>query len=435
MAIETIGQATAASSRDLLGVPVAERGFSSKPPHGFLEDFTFARLFAPVAEETFRTRHWEQMPLIVHRANRCYYGDLFSLQDFEETIARAPSYWMLDEAKQNRMAKREAASGPGLERVLADLRDGATIHLNHVEQFEPKLGLLCRLLGQQLGYRFQTNLYLTPPEGQGFRPHWDNHDVFILQVVGSKRWQVEKQRRRLPGRGETMGEDEGRVVAPDAHSFDLDQGDAIYIPRGFVHAAKCGSEPSLHITLGIHPQTWEDLLFSIVRAAVHEDERLRRALPLGFMQNGKDRLVMGAKAVLSKLAEHGFLNAVVDRFQDELVTKAPLDISGQITALLQPAPLTAEDVVGVRPGIVYRIHAVEPNIRLNFGGRVILFPGFFKVSLDFALQTKTYAVRDIAGDLEDEEKIVFVERLIEEGLVVRKQDLARTALPRRHPKV
>jgi len=139
--------------------------------------------------------------------------------------------------------------------------------------------------------------------------------------------------------------------------------------------------------------------------------------------------------VLSKLAEHGFLNAVVDRFQDELVTKAPLDISGQITALLQPAPLTAEDVVGVRPGIVYRIHAVEPNIRLNFGGRVILFPGFFKVSLDFALQTKTYAVRDIAGDLEDEEKIVFVERLIEEGLVVRKQDLARTALPRRHPKV
>src|SRR3954454_20727817 len=66
------------------------------------------------------------------------------------------------------------------------------------------------------------------------------------------------------------------------------------------------------------------------------------------------------------------------------------------------------------------IRAFDENVRLNFGSRAILFPLFFKEPLDFALNTKAYAIRDVVGDLEDGEKIVFVERLIEEGLVVRK---------------
>jgi hypothetical protein len=399
---------------------MSERSLSLRPSPAFLDDFTFAKLFSPITEEVFAAHNWERMPLIVNRSNRGYYGDLFTLQDFDETIARAPNYWMLDETNRNGNVKREIASGPGLKHVLTDLRGGATIHLNHVEQFEQKLGLLCRILGQQLGYRFQTNLYLTPPNGQGFRPHWDNHDVFILQVWGSKHWQVEKQRRRLPGKAETMGEDEGRVIAADAHSFNLNQGDAIYIPRGFVHAARCGSEPSLHITLGMHFTTWEDLLQSIIKVAAHEDAHLREALPLGFTQGGKDRLVAGVKSVLSELAEDDYLNLVVGRFQDAVAAKVPVDISGQIAAFLQPTPLTRDDIVGVRAGLVYRMHVVEPNIRLDFGGRTIVFPGNFKEALNFALHTKAYAVRDIAGYLQDEEKIVFVERLIQEGLVVRK---------------
>jgi hypothetical protein len=40
--------------------------------------------------------------------------------------------------------------------------------------------------------------------------------------------------------------------------------------------------------------------------------------------------------------------------------------------------------------------------------------------LDFALNTPTFAIRDISGTLEDEEKIVFTERLIQEGILVRK---------------
>jgi hypothetical protein len=65
------------------------------------------------------------------------------------------------------------------------------------------------------------------------------------------------------------------------------------------------------------------------------------------------------------------------------------------------------------------MHVSDDSVRLNFGARSIVFPGFFREALDFALNTPSYRIREIAGELEDEEKIVFIERLIEEGLVVR----------------
>jgi hypothetical protein len=217
-----------------------------------------------------------------------------------------------------------------------------------------------------------------------------------------------------------MREEEGRVVAPEAHSFTLNQGDMVYIPRGFVHAAECGSEPSLHITLGLNAQTWEDLLQATIKAIIQGDERLRYALPLGFMRASQDGLVKELMGAFRKTRDEAFMSAVVDQVRDELVTKFPLDISGQIAAFFQPNEIKAEDMVGPRPGIVYRMYAGDESVRLNFGGRSIVFPGFFKEPLDFALNRTAYAIRDIAGELEDDEKIVFVERLMQEGLVVRK---------------
>jgi ribosomal protein L16 Arg81 hydroxylase len=34
----------------------------------------------------------------------------------------------------------------------------------------------------------QTNIYLTPASNQGFRTHYDNHDVMVVQVEGEKLW-------------------------------------------------------------------------------------------------------------------------------------------------------------------------------------------------------------------------------------------------------
>ena len=394
----------------------------------FLENLTLGSLVAPVPDEEFEACYWEQKPLVVHRECPDYYDGLFTLQDFDDAITRNPSYIKMANATSKKNASYKTEKVQGLEAALADMRDGGTLVLDQLHSHDPKLGLLCRLLAQELGHAFQTNLYLTPPQGKGFTPHWDNHDVFILQVLGSKHWQIEKGRRAFPALGDKMGE-EGREFHGDVTSFVLNQGDLIYIPRGYVHAAECGSEPSMHITLGVTAIFWHDLLSAIIKATVLRDQRLRCALPLRFMNDTGKGLVNDAMAALREANDEAFVGAVVDQYRDELVKKFPLDVSGQVESFFQPVPLTAGDLIGPRRGIVYRMHAGDDSVRLNFGDRSIVFPSFFREALDFALNTRDFAIRDLPGELEDEERIVFIERLLQEGLVFRKKNLRTECAP------
>ena len=314
---------------------------------GFLQNLSLSSLIAPVAEEEFRSRYWERQPLVVHRKQPDYYDGLFSLEDFEEAITRSPDYVKMANAATQKNKSYQSGVSEGMEAVLGDMRDGGTLVLDQLHHREPKLRLLCRVLAAELGHRFQTNLYLTPAQGKGFTPHWDNHDVFILQVVGSKDWKIEKQRRTLPGKGDSMG-GEGRELRGDLYSFVLEQGDVIYIPRGFVHAAECGAEPSLHITLGVTGVFWEDLVHAVVTAAVLRDERLRHTLPLGLLQIPEDVFAKRLKGTFREIADETFLRGAVAQFKDELMRTYPLDISDQLVDFFRPRPLGLDDVVGPR---------------------------------------------------------------------------------------
>ena len=384
----------------------------------FHETVTLQRIVAPVSEEEFRARYWERKPLIIHRGNPDYYGNLFTLQDFDEWSRAGRGYVKTAEATAKVQAKH-GSSAEAIEKLLTEIRDGHTLILDGVQEFEPRLGMLCRKLGQETAARFQTNIYLTPPQGKGFTPHWDNHDVFIMQVLGSKHWKVEKNRRTLPAKDGTMAED--REIKGEFYSFTLQQGDMLYMPRGFVHAAECGLESSMHITMGMYPDTWDQLIGAAVKAAINRDDSLRLALPFGYMKGDGAGLINRVAEELRKLADPEFLALVLDEFRDEAIKRAQqLDISGAITTAYRKEPLSAGDKVGARPALIFRKARHPEAVTLKVGTRAITFPDFFAPALDFALATPDFAVRDLPGDLEDEEKIVFIERLIQEGLILRK---------------
>ena len=60
----------------------------------------------------------------------------------------------------------------------------------------------------------------------------------------------------------------------------LRPGDALYLPRGFLHSAVAQGEVSIHLTVGVHPVTAYDLARELIAAAA-ADRELRRSLPLG----------------------------------------------------------------------------------------------------------------------------------------------------------
>ena len=220
------------------GMDTSQDETQAQPSH-FRGALSVQGLVAPVSQEEFLGRYWERKPLILHRQDPGYYGDLFTLEDFDSAITNGPSYVKTAEATAKKYTRHEGSAAQGLEGLLNDMRGGHTLILDGMQNHEPKLKALCRTLGQETGFRFQTNIYLTPPSGKGFTPHWDNHDVFMLQVLGSKHWKVEKNRRAFPEQDANTAE-EDREFRGELYEFTLHQGDMVYIPRGFVHAAECG---------------------------------------------------------------------------------------------------------------------------------------------------------------------------------------------------
>ena len=69
------------------------------------------------------------------------------------------------------------------DRVLAQLADGATLVLQGLHRTWPPLVDFGSRLADELGHPVQINAYITPPQNHGFAPHYDVHDVFVLQVV------------------------------------------------------------------------------------------------------------------------------------------------------------------------------------------------------------------------------------------------------------
>ncbi|XVF29794.1 hypothetical protein REPUB_Repub16aG0001800 [Reevesia pubescens] len=119
-----------------------------------------------------------------------------------------------------------------------------------------------------------ANMYLTPPNSQGLARHYDDHCVFVCQIFGSKQWKISSQPNvQLPRLYDpcNIQNDEGIDNSrADCYHFLLNEGDVLYIPRGFPHEACTNhSRPdgsagfSLHLTLGIEvepPFEWEGFI-------------------------------------------------------------------------------------------------------------------------------------------------------------------------------
>ena len=63
--------------------------------------------------------------------------------------------------------------------------------------------------------------------------------------------------------------------------IDLNPGDLLYLPRGFVHTTSTPDGFSLHVTLGMTVYTWVELLAEFAQSG-KSDPGCRRALPPGF---------------------------------------------------------------------------------------------------------------------------------------------------------
>ncbi len=239
------------------------------------EEDALGFLIAPVSKEEFLENHYEKKPLINIRNEPDRYADLLTLDIVDHFINSADLREGLVDLTnhRNRIERTDYIDEDGRvsrATVAEEYLNGATIILPQLHDSIFNLGEFCRALEEVLTCHMQTNIYLTPQvfedgeANQGFPPHYDNHDVFVMQISGAKAWRVYGTAVETPFRGERF--EPGRYEAGEVtQEFTLNPGDCLYLPRGIMHDAEnAGGEPSLHITVGMITKTWADLMLEAV---------------------------------------------------------------------------------------------------------------------------------------------------------------------------
>lgn len=116
---------------------------------------------------------------------------------------------------------------------------GNTVVVRGLQFRWPEISAISNGLAAELGQvTVGANLYLTPPGAQGLGVHFDDHCVFVYQLRGQKRWDVYPPLELLPRlySFKTLSTDSTKNAC--AAHYDLQEGDVLYIPRGFLHQAR-----------------------------------------------------------------------------------------------------------------------------------------------------------------------------------------------------
>ncbi len=152
-------------------------------------------LVHPYSADEFFSGYFESERLLIQRNRPDYFAELLALDDVDRIITTLEMRYA-DLCVVNADSKIEISDyvNPdntiNIGRVFQLHAAGATIILNHLHRRHPQLAELCASLELEFSAPFQTNIYLTPSQAKGFKAHFDTHDVFVLQLTGSKNWRV-----------------------------------------------------------------------------------------------------------------------------------------------------------------------------------------------------------------------------------------------------
>ena len=392
--------------------------------------FDLARLLSPIEPSRFFADYWEQQPLVIARSQPDYYADLFSMRDVDYIISstdlRHPAIRLVKNGSDvplqhyttNVPWSNDVFTGVAdVDKVLGAYRNGATIILQALHRGWRPLAHFCRELEKVLSFPLQTNVYLTPPSSQGFAPHYDTHDVLVLQIAGSKHWRIYGSPIPLPDRSIPSGSIRTQIGEP-LHELDVQPGDLIYMPRGYIHEGLTSECESLHITVGIPTLTWFDV-FSEALSMCRQDVRFRKALPVGFTEQDPANPLLQAQfeSLFQVFSDTVRLEDVINRIAERFITSRTPLLDDQLLELTELDRVNPRTMVRHRPGLVYRLTSNDHSVHLLFPGKNISFPKYGEPLLRFIVEAREFNAESLPGEIDMAEKLGLVKRLIREGFL------------------
>lgn len=224
---------------------------------------------------------------------------------------------------------QSAAAEPALKvgALLEALERGGTLVLDRVDELSTEMGSFSAAMMALLEEPVGANCYASFGADDNYGPHWDEHDVFALQMQGEKRWALfpreSPEEPFLSPRPDT---------SKNAYVVTLQEGDVLYVPRGCWHEVTGLAKPSLHISVGI-----------------------ARTRPLDLL-----------KQLIVDLEEDAFWDASIPRLSgDAALSRFEVEFAGQLAALVN-TPVSTKTFLQQRSLKLRRSPA--PNLPWSLSG-------------------------------------------------------------------
>ncbi|HKI41003.1 MAG: cupin domain-containing protein [Mycobacterium sp.] len=305
--------------------------------------------------------------------------------------------------------------------IRSDFADGFTIVVDGVERYVRAIASLTQSIEAELNFPVQVNAYITPPGSRGLVPHYDDHDVLILQIDGSKIWHLYEGVHIPPH--EMQRRD--KAVPPDGLpppiDLRLEVGDVLYLPRGLVHAADTGAQPSVHLTVGVHTPTAIALAIGALHSLSFRDDRLNAQLPPRHLDDPDVRASLSAllRDAVNAIEDPGAVAGGLDTLADVLVRRGPCPPVGPIS---EPTGVDGQTRVKKYQPLYSWVNTVADGVVLQFAGVSITAGPDHEAAMRFLSKSaEPFRVRDLPG-LGAEQQIQLARSLLVSGFLVRLPD-------------
>ena len=207
------------------------------------------KLLGGISPRNFLRDYWQKKPLLVRGALPGFQG-LLTCNDLIDLACRDDAQSRLITQKNGKWQLRHGPFTPRSFFASADKKQW-TLLVQDVNHFLPAARELLLKFNFIPHSRLDDLMVSYAPDGGGVGPHFDSYDVFLLQGMGRRYWQISAQR------------DKSLVVdAPikilrefrPEQEWVLEPGDMLYLPPGYAHNGV--AEEQLHDLFDWLSCTW-----------------------------------------------------------------------------------------------------------------------------------------------------------------------------------
>ena len=382
------------------------------------------RLLEPFSFQAFYDGWYEKKPLLIKRDEPAFYASLLTIDDLNEHLGRAhlsaPALRMARNGQElDATTYTYPSSSPNShwldatvdkEKLFAKFYDGHTIIFMEYEQQSARVLRLRHDVERAFHAPAMTHVYLTPRNAQGFSPHWDTTNVFILQFTGTKNWMIYDSPVTLPTTRQRIYPGDWTRVEPTLTAM-LEPGDLLYIPRGFVHEARSADAVSGHMTLELRALTYADLLRQIADDA-DADPWLRRPLPIDYQSvASNDDFLRHVHEYFDQVN----LPAYIERLHADFAHDRLPDVTDRLADYVKLPLFGAGSRLQIRSVVCHELSSGGGKTVLKFDRKMLEFPASAAQSLRFIMNARTFAISALPGGRKENHALCSA--LVREGFL------------------